>query len=776
MLTRLNRFKPLDQLHSQLIYINDRLISIKHIPLADYLTEESTPIPVNKLLLGGLALQHEFIEEWATQEFVTFDINLKRNYIDVFFAHVDGYYRFRIDYDEKDLKNMCVLQRHDNISSITILGKYPARFWKSKIPMQNLEDTYHLKHWDRVVEIPLDEFSRDIMKQKATATSKDPIVPGGRFPNHTVNISNWTAYRLEFDIPLKSAKNMPLCLQNMSHEALEKKLYRASGSPLISTSRIQVRCPTKLIDIDTHTTGVSFEVQYMIEHAFNLKILRGYNVEADFFLKMRRLPPQVACLFLNLLSAPQQRVYNAESEINRIYASTKDHSYYEVPIPEDCFLLRKVLVTPTSIYPLQPTIEPMNHVQYHLKKYADRFMLIQFTDEDLSPISPTYPVDDQEEVDTQNDKIYDRIYQVLRKGLSIARRTYEFLGTSTDDLRAHQCWFFAKTDEISRADILSWMGDFRELTKVTDFVSCVGQVFAPRLMDIELKKDEIEEVDDYNYNGYVYTNNCGKMSSQIARDVAKHLDMDYTPSVIRFNLAGAKGILMLSNFLTKRKVQLRSTQIKFNSKRLTLEVIKVSKPNKVYLSRSIISLLSSLGIKNYVFQDLLNEAMSQYKKEMLPRDEVTYDLAGEFYADGRLDEFQNIVDCGFLDANDPFINNLMSAYRNNALRGIREECKLYVHQGVKVFAIMDETGTLGPEEVFIQIADATGLAANRQIIEGPCLVYRDSSCFPGDARVVTAVNEIKLRHYTNVLVYSSIDARDLPSACSNDDVDQDNFK
>lgn len=755
------------------------MISIKRIPLAEYLTSESAPIPANKLSLGGLSTPQVFIEEWMTQEFVTFDVNLNRSYIDVFFAHVDGYYRFRINYDEQDFKNSIVLQRHGNISSVTISGKYPAYFWKSKIPMQKLTDTYHLKDWERAVEIPLDEFSRDIMKHKAVTTSKDPIVPGGQFPNHTIKLSNWTVYRLEFDIPLKSSKNkakLPLCPENLSHESLEKKINKATGCATILTSPIQVRRATKVIDIDTNTSRMSFEVQYMIEHAFNLKILREYNVEVDFFNKMRQLPIPAACLFLKLLSAPQQRIYNPDTVINQIYSLTKDHIGYQLPIPDDCLLVRKVLVTPTSIYPLQPTIEPMNHVQYHFRKHADRFLLVQFTDEDLSPVSPTLPIDDKEEIDTQNHKVYDRIYQVLRKGLRIARRTYEFLGTSTDDLRVHQCWFFAKTDEINRADILTWMGDFRELTKVAAFVAFSGQGFAPRLMDLELKKEEIEEVDDYNYNGYVYTNDCGKMSPQIAQDIARELELHYTPSVIRFNLAGAKGILMLSNFLTKRKIQLRTTQIKFNCKRLTLEVIKVSKPTKVYLNRRAIALLSSLGIKNYVFQDLLNETITQYKQEMLPRDEVSYDLAGEFYSDGRMDKFQNIIDCGFLDTNDPFINNLMSAYRNNTLREIREDCKLYVHHGVKVFAIMDETGTLGPEEVFIQITDPSGLTVNRRIVEGPCLIYRDSSCFPGDARVVTAVNEIKLRHYTNVLVYSSIDVRDLPSACSNDDIDQDNFK
>jgi hypothetical protein len=232
---------------------------------------------------------------------------------------------------------------------------------------------------------------------------------------------------------------------------------------------------------------------------------------------------------------------------------------------------------------------------------------------------------------------------------------------------------------------------------------------------------------------------------------------------------------MLSNHLTKRKIQLHSSQIKFDSIRLTLEVIKVSKPSKVYLNRQSISLLSSLGVRNYAFQDLLSEAMPHYKKYELTKKKLSYDLVSDFYSDGRMKDFQSIINQGFLELNDPFINNLLSAYLNKQLLSIREECKLYVKYGAKVFAIIDELSTLGENEVFIQIVGPSGFASDRQVVEGPCLVYRDHSCFPGDARIVYAVDEPKLRHLTNVLVYSSYDTRDLPNLCSHDDSDQDSF-
>jgi RNA-dependent RNA polymerase len=456
--------------------------------MSEYLKEYSCPVSASKLSLGGLSSPRLFVEEWTTDQYVTFDMNLNEKYIEVFFAHFDGYYRFRVIYDET-LKDSVLLQRYDNVTSLTISGKFPAYFWKSKISMQRLTNTYHLDDWERVTEIPLDEFSRAIIKNKA-ATSKGPISPGGQYPNHLIKLNMWTVYRLEFEIPLKipsryAGSSYYLSSDNLSHELLERKLNQAIEIPQHQRhsrsfvqqrglDRIFVQSPTKTVDIESHVLQLNFEVRYMMEHVFNLKILREYNVDVGFFEKMLQLPAEVSCMFLLLISAPQERVYNPDSAITHIYRLTREQIRCQQPIPKDCTTIRRVLVTPTSIYPLQPTIEPMNNLQYHFKDYADRFLHVQFTDEDLSPIAPI-DVDDNA-AEPQNTKLYDRIYAVLRRGLKIAGRTYEFLGCSTKNLQSHSCWFFSPTEEMNRDMILNWMGDFREIKTISRFVSCSGQV------------------------------------------------------------------------------------------------------------------------------------------------------------------------------------------------------------------------------------------------------------------------------------------------------------
>lgn len=474
--------QPAEQLLTQAIYIDDRRIIVKPIPMSEYVKESSCPVPASKLSLGGLNSPRLFIEEWSTDQYVTFDLNLNEKYIEVFFTHSNGYYRFRVVYDDT-LKNTVLLQRYDNITSLTISGKYPAYFWKSKIPMERLTNTYHLDDWERVVEIPLDDFSRDMIKSKATS-GKEPISPQGKHPHQLMKLNMWTVYHLEFDIPLHTS-GKHLSPENLSHELLERRLNQATAAPQNHSQpsilqrapdRIFVRPSTKTVDIESHISQFNFEVRYMMEHAFNLKILREYNVDSDFFKKMRQLPTEVSCMFLSQLSAPQERVYNPDSAITHIYRLSKEQIGFQQPIPKDCTTIRRVLVTPTSMYPLQPTIEPMNHLQHHFKDYTDRFLHVRFTDEDLNPVEPIDVDENYPAVEPQNAKLYDRIYTVLRRGLKIAGRTYEFLGCSIKDLRSHGCWFFSPTETMTRSMILNWMGDFREIKSVSRFVNCAGQV------------------------------------------------------------------------------------------------------------------------------------------------------------------------------------------------------------------------------------------------------------------------------------------------------------
>ncbi|CEJ04748.1 hypothetical protein RMCBS344292_18702 [Rhizopus microsporus] len=201
-------------------------------------------------------------------------------------------------------------------------------------------------------------------------------------------------------------------------------------------------------------------------------------------------------------------------------------------------------------------------LQYQFKQHTDRFLLVEFTDEELNSIVPSpYPL--------QNESIYNRILKVFKSGLLLAGRQYKFLCTSTDDLRNHSCWFVAPTDDLNRDEIIYWMSGLDEIKSVPRHIASVGQVMARILTSLEISKNEREKIDSYEQHGFIFAKECGRMSSAVACEIRRSLELKYTPSVIKLNLASGKSILMLSNYLSKRKVQLRSGQIHFNTDRLS---------------------------------------------------------------------------------------------------------------------------------------------------------------------------------------------------------------
>ncbi|CEI98469.1 hypothetical protein RMCBS344292_12577 [Rhizopus microsporus] len=88
---------------------------------------------------------------------------------------------------------------------------------------------------------------------------------------------------------------------------------------------------------------------------------------------------------------------------------------------------------------------------------------------------------------------------------------------------------------------------------------------------------------------------------------------------------------------------------------------------------------------------------------------------------------------------------------------------------------MDETGSLEQGEVFFQTSMSTGINTVCEVIEGPCVIFRDSTLSPSNVVLATVVNKPKLKNYTNVLIYSANELTDLPGKCSNDNADEDNF-
>lgn len=130
-------------------------------------------------------------------------------------------------------------------------------------------------------------------------------------------------------------------------------------------------------------------------------------------------------------------------------------------------------------------------------------------------------------------------------------------------------------------------------------------------------------------------------------------------------------------------------------------------------------------------------------------------------------------------------------WRAWSIKLLKEKAKIIVEKGAFLLGVTDETGTLRGHakstaragspvnvnelpQVFIQVPDKTK-KGGYVVIDGPCLVGRNPSLFPGDIRMVQAVNAPTLHHLRDVIVFSQLGDRDVPSMCSGGDLDGDDF-
>jgi hypothetical protein len=285
----------------------------------------------------------------------------------------------------------------------------------------------------------------------------------------------------------------------------------------------------------------------------------------------------------------------------------------------------------------------------------------------------------------------------------------------------------------------------------------------------------VEQIPDVERNGFTFSDGVGRISLELAKEVAIHMELRSIPSALQFRLGGAKGVLVLDNNLQGRKIQLRPSQIKFESEHLTLEVIRTSTYIHGFLNRQVITILSALGVPDKVFLELMDSMLLDINTIMKKPQEVLRVLMGNLDEAGTAMWLASMVEAGFLERGDPFIVNLLNLFRVNVLKDLKKKAKIMVPKGAYLLGVMDELGVLEEGEVFVQINDTSLGGKRHQIVEGEVVVFRNPCFHPGDVRVVTAVNRPELHYLEDVVVFSSKGHRDLPSMCSGGDLDGDDY-
>ncbi|CAI2178873.1 1603_t:CDS:2 [Funneliformis geosporum] len=710
------------------------------------------------LEMGVYQQPEVFVSEAIYTDLVNFIINYQKRNITIEFGVKSSqqYYTFKMEIEFKDIDGEVHGELDDSKQRsrgiITIANKFPARYWMldNRLQSNNKYIWCMADSWKRKTEI----------RVKKSNTDGIPLQP--HMPDNSEQLGKWVVFRITFD--LDRVANTPregfVLFKEMMQKASEYNLAPKNG---INKKPLRIVNGTNLRKY-VERSMLNYDVLYMVECNLSFNFLHDYNLNNEFFSLLNDLPTESATYILESIYAKKKRQFDPLSYLR--YESMRHVERKPRHVPSYCAMMRKVVVTPTTMYILTPTMETSNRVIRHFHHMKDNFLRVQFVDEASNKVSSSNG--------THNDALYNKVFKVLSDGIKIGDRHYEFLAFSSSQLRDHSCWFFAPTAYKSADDVRKWMGTFSTNKSVAKYAARMGQCFSSTRAIARLPVDDIVKIPDVIRNRYTFSDGVGKISYKLSKRVADTLELKTVPSAFQFRLAGYKGVLCQSRFLRNNQIQVRPSQEKFESDHYVLEVIRGSTFIPAYLNRQAITLLSVLGVPDNVFIDLKNAQVNELDKMLKNENNAVTVLHKNIDEHGVAKSLADLVKAGFLQSKDRYLMNLISLFSIMMLRDLKKKAKIRVDKGAFLLGVLDETETLREGQVYCCVSDPAN-PSSRKVITGPCITYRNPCFHPGDIRVVTAVQCSALSHLVDVVVFPAVGYRDIPSECSGGDLDGDDF-
>ncbi|KAA8529774.1 hypothetical protein F0562_034126 [Nyssa sinensis] len=455
--------------------------------------------------------------------------------------------------------------------------------------------------------------------------------------------------------------------------------------------------------------------------------------------------------------------------------------------------VRRLQITPCKVFFYGPEINMSNRVLRNYPNEIENFLRVSFIDEEFDKLhsSDLFPrkASAHEKIKTG---IYNRILSTLKNGIVIGNKKFDFLAFSNSQLRENSLWMFASRTGLTAADIRKWMGDFSRIKNVAKYAARLGQSFGSSRETLNVARHEIEIIPDVEVESrekkYVFSDGIGKISADFAWRVATKCGLkNYTPSAFQIRYGGYKGVVAIDP-MSSMKLSLRMSMSKYESDNTTLDVLAWSKYQPCFLNRQLITLLSTLGVKDHVFE-------KKQKEEVDQLDAILTDPLQASKALGlmSLGECANILKemlmCGYKPDAEPFLSMMLQTFRASKLQELRTRTRIFVPSGRSMMGCLDETKTLKYGQVFVQYFGAGhrqfyddrphlmfrdgGLDQRNSIVEGDVVVAKNPCLHPGDVRVLTAVNVSTLHHMVDCIVFPQKGTRPHPDECSGSDLDGD---
>eukprot|EP00898_Chlorokybus_atmophyticus_P003162 jgi/Chlat1/3847/Chrsp26S03977 len=536
----------------------------------------------------------------------------------------------------------------------------------------------------------------------------------------------------------------------------------------------------------TRSKKIPFAVMFLVYSLVHSWSVSVHNLDDRFYELLRETKENVAITALqeiladtrregealfyptNTLSAKLRNIQSRPREVPLLLASAAANGQVWV---------RRVNVTPTRVLCAGMELDFSNRVlrQYEKPGISDRFLRVAFTEDDHQRL-PLGVLRDKADV-------YERVKEIVQRGLTIGNRHYEFLASSTNQLRQHSAWFFASDAKLTAQGIWDAMSkDFRNQSNVAKCAARMGQCFSSTTRICEIPRSEVQHLEDVTRNGFAFSDGAGWLSQDLVDRIVAKLhprSLRPKPSAFQIRFRGYKGVVSLKPTATSI-LGLRPSMKKFDSDVPDFEVIQSADFWPGFLNRQIILLLSAAGIPDSVFQELQNQVVARLDG-MFTIPEVALNVLLQTCGGRVRTILVEAIRAGF-SLTEPFIEAILKAFRAAQLVELQTKARIFVPHGARLMGGIDETGKLQYGQVFINpmnyAAASQGMKPGDPFpkptpVTGLIAVTKNPCFHPGDVRTLEAVDIPELHHRVNEIVFPQQGPRPHPDEVSGSDLDGD---
>ena len=454
--------------------------------------------------------------------------------------------------------------------------------------------------------------------------------------------------------------------------------------------------------------------------------------------------------------------------------------------------IRRCILTPTRLLLLPP--QPILKSRFIVNSEADYTLRLTIREDNLQGLS--FTVQRSGSRVNQINFVKKIVKNKLLNGIPIGERVFEFLGSSSSQLRDSGMILYAK-DSCGRTaqSIRDSVGDMSKIRRnVPKYVARLGLVFSQAMTHINISEEttidvfpDIEGTFKRDFRNpelstkerYVFSDGIGMVSDMIAEKVYRQLPNEciHRPSAMQIRFGGCKGMLVVNPKLKGQHIIFRESMKKYESNDRSLGVLKLSAPRPVYLNRPLISILEQLGVEPRVFLGMLMDNLKSLANSLVCECSA---LTLFQNASSLCIPYERLFASGIPFLSEPIFRQIVDCLIPHRIKELKSKARIKVpmNRGRIAFGVLDETGSLEYGQVFAKLSKVNkdGNSSNEYfILEGEVMVTKFPCLHPGDVRKLKAVNIPALSHIKDCLVFPAKGSRPHSDEMAGSDLDGDEY-